>query len=71
MLNNLVMSILHNFQSAEKSFKFYNKHQFQMDSKTYSLQFESLKSVNTELKNQPKLTIKDIGKFLRPRLSPD
>lgn len=49
-------------QTAEKSYKFYNKHRLETEDRYYEIQFERLKMVAKRAKNTSKLTIKDICK---------
>lgn len=49
------------FQAAEKAFKFYNKHL--KNTENYSAQFERLKLVANDVREESKLTLKDIGKL--------
>lgn len=46
---------------AENSFKFYNKHKFELE-KEYTIEFENMKIVAKQIQQESKITLRDIGK---------
>lgn len=53
-----------NFQAAEKAYKFYNKHRLETHARDCTIQFESLKTLAKEVREEPKLTLDDICRLI-------